>query len=214
MKRCGIYKITNIVTGQFYIGSSIQYEARILQHIASFKRNDHYNTELQIAWNDYGPDIFTFELIEECLPDHIKELEGKYLLEYVGTPNCYNISKDPLSPTRGTKRPPEVIDSIRKANSGQKRTAEQIEANRQAQIRKNQERKLLGIPHPNSGKKRSTEFKEKCRKRQTGKPLSEKAKETLLRYAKMPKTDEHRRKISESEKNTKGKKQPDKTSCS
>jgi group I intron endonuclease len=203
MKKCGIYKIINTVTGQFYLGSSVEYDTRIQNHIRSLKRNDHFNPLLQRAWNKYGPEAFIFELIEECEVDKVKDLEGSYLQKVVGLDNCYNISKDPLSPTRGIKRSSIVIEAIANSNRGQKRSEEQREANRLAQLKKNEERKKLGLPHPNKGRKHTDEFKKKCRDKQLGKQLTEKAKETLLKYAKLPKSEEHRKKISESEKNTK-----------
>ncbi len=51
----GIYKIINKFNNKIYIGSSINIRKRI---------NRHFNDYLQNAWNKYGEEIFTYEVLE------------------------------------------------------------------------------------------------------------------------------------------------------
>jgi group I intron endonuclease len=59
-----IYKITNIITQDFYIGSAINFANRKIAHLNSLKYNKHYNKFIQNSWNKYGKNAFIFEIIE------------------------------------------------------------------------------------------------------------------------------------------------------
>lgn len=80
--KSGIYKITNLVNGKVYIGSTNDYLAQFREHRTELKRNVHFNTHLQSAYNKYGVQNFKFEVIEfiENLED-LPLTEFKHLLE-------------------------------------------------------------------------------------------------------------------------------------
>lgn len=78
---CGIYKITNIVNGKVYIGQSIDVYDRWYQHKYEAHR-DRYNTLLYKAMRKYGIEKFEFEVIEECFPDKLSDLEQYYINYY------------------------------------------------------------------------------------------------------------------------------------
>lgn len=61
----GIYKITNIKNNKVYIGSTDNMERRILQHKNELNNNKHHSYKLQMDWNKYGENNFTFDLLEE-----------------------------------------------------------------------------------------------------------------------------------------------------
>ena len=61
---CGIYKITNINNGKYYIGSSININRRWHEHKRNLNKNKHNNIHLQKSWNKYGEASFLFEIIE------------------------------------------------------------------------------------------------------------------------------------------------------
>jgi group I intron endonuclease len=64
--KSGIYKITNEVTGKFYIGSSEDIDKRWeIEHKGNLIRNQHCNPKLQNSWNFYGGDKFSMSIIEE-----------------------------------------------------------------------------------------------------------------------------------------------------
>lgn len=62
----GVYKITNIVTGQFYIGCSRNIYDRWNQHVQRYIReNRQYSQKpLYIAMRKYGVDKFNFEILK------------------------------------------------------------------------------------------------------------------------------------------------------
>ena len=61
----GIYIITNIVNGKFYIGSSKHLYKRIMWHSSKLSRNKHNNTRLQNGYNKYKSESFEVSLLEE-----------------------------------------------------------------------------------------------------------------------------------------------------
>lgn len=67
MKAClGIYVIKCLPTGKCYVGSALNCRSRTKTHKTRLKRGIHINKHLQAAWNKYGPDAFTFEVLEIC----------------------------------------------------------------------------------------------------------------------------------------------------
>ena len=63
-KLSGIYKITCIATGKFYIGSAKDIHRRLARHKSDLSRDVHHNTLLQRSVNKYGKDMFEFEILE------------------------------------------------------------------------------------------------------------------------------------------------------
>ncbi len=60
---CGIYKITNIVNGKFYIGSTTRLSARKAEHKYRRKTNKG-NSAIKNAVAKYGEDNFIFTVLE------------------------------------------------------------------------------------------------------------------------------------------------------
>lgn len=79
--KSGIYKITNEITGKFYIGSAKDIDWRWFEHKRDLRLQSHCNPKLQHSWNFYGADKFTFIILEEVEPDQQKlfEREQYYL---------------------------------------------------------------------------------------------------------------------------------------
>lgn len=94
-----IYKITNIINGKVYVGSSNNYEKRIKKHKYELINNKHANKHLQNSWIIHGEENFTFELIKECKLEKQFEVEGKEIEKYIkklGDNKLYNIIKNPV----------------------------------------------------------------------------------------------------------------------
>ncbi len=75
MKKCGIYKITNIVNGKALIGLSSDIFRRWVDHRKTLRKNKHDNPYFQNAWNKYGEDNFRFEIILECNKENLNKEE-------------------------------------------------------------------------------------------------------------------------------------------
>lgn len=95
-KRCGVYKITNIVNKKIYIGSSKSILQRWRNHIRELNYNSHSNMFLQDDWNTYGKYNFIFEILENCSETDRYIVEQKYLNElfpFYRSDNGYNIAE-------------------------------------------------------------------------------------------------------------------------
>ena len=77
MKISGIYKITNILTGDFYIGSSKDIKIRWSAHKSPSSWARFPNSKLYKDMAQYGLNNFTFEVIEET--DNFKEREQYWI---------------------------------------------------------------------------------------------------------------------------------------
>ena len=88
-----IYCIKNIENGMSYIGQTRSKAARIAHHKTALKNNRHKNIYLQRAYNKYGSDCFSFDIIE-CLilktQDYLNEREQWWI---DNTVSLYNIRK-------------------------------------------------------------------------------------------------------------------------
>lgn len=74
-----IYKITNLINGDYYIGSTQNFIKRYYTHINHIRSNKKTCTLLIRAVNKYGESNFKFEILEECEPSLILEKEQYYL---------------------------------------------------------------------------------------------------------------------------------------
>lgn len=88
----GIYKITNQQTGQSYIGQSVDIKRRWMEHKLPYKRINPTKKIYQ-AFNQYGIDNFTFEVIEECEVNKLNEREQYWIDYYDCYNNGYNMSR-------------------------------------------------------------------------------------------------------------------------
>ena len=84
-----VYKFTNTVTGDFYIGS---------QSIKKSLANHKYQSIWTVIPNDqmyqdmqkYGDDKFVFEILAEAEVEQLKEIEQQFIEELKPTYNNYN----------------------------------------------------------------------------------------------------------------------------
>lgn len=74
--RAGVYKITNLLTGKFYLGGSKEIYNRKHTHISKIKSKVHSCKDLQQDYHEFGGDNFLFEVIEYC--DNYEEREQYY----------------------------------------------------------------------------------------------------------------------------------------
>ena len=91
---CGIYKITNQLTKENYIGQSVNISDRFKQHIkcglgidASFTNRLYNNMQKYGVWN------FTFELLQKCNRDKLNEKERFWIEMYQSNKVGMNITK-------------------------------------------------------------------------------------------------------------------------
>ena len=207
---CGIYLITNKMTGQMYVGQSIRIYRRFDEH----RRAQGFgHSRIDNTINKYGAENFSFEIIM-TIENDIEKLNNAER-EWIAILNTYeddfhynltpggdfNPMKIPeiVAKISGDFNPaklPEVRAKISKANSGKKHSEE---------TRKKISEALSGENHPMYGKKLSEETRKKISEALSGKKLSEEHRKKLSKansgennpmYGKKL-SEEHRKKISE-----------------
>ena len=78
-KISGIYRITNTITGDSYIGSSKNVKSRWAVHKCQSTWNKCPNNPMYLDMQKYGLDNFAFEILEEVEPEELKEAEQKFI---------------------------------------------------------------------------------------------------------------------------------------
>ena len=75
-RKTGIYKITNLTNGMCYVGQAVDIAERWRQHIKrGIGAEAPTKNKLYPAMEKYGVENFTFEVIEECLPNELNQKE-------------------------------------------------------------------------------------------------------------------------------------------
>lgn len=180
----GIYKITCTANKRFYIGSSSNLSARKGHHWSALKRNQHHNPHIQRAWNKYGEQSFTFEVLELVLPMSLEAREQYWLnkLKPFGRKG-FNIALDTVAFHLGRKASPEAIEKNRQARLGKKLSPEHRESIRQAHLGKQHSPEHVeNHRQATLGKKRTPEMIEAMRQRQLGKPSWNKGEKLTLEH--------------------------------
>ena len=122
-KTAGVYSIVNILNGDRYIGSTINFYDRLIQHRAHLRRGIHHSIILQRAYNKYGECRFIVQILETCQPirETLLLLEQKYL----DLKPKYNISPFANRPCNtGHKMSEQTKNKLRNQRLGKKRDEE------------------------------------------------------------------------------------------
>ena len=90
MKISGVYKITNTVTGDFYIGSSKDVKRRWREHKKPSVWNRCSNNPMYHDMQKYSLNKFELQILEEVESEHLKETEQQFIEKLKPTYNNYN----------------------------------------------------------------------------------------------------------------------------
>jgi group I intron endonuclease len=132
-----IYKITNLINNKVYIGQTrTKYPlGRWSAHKNKLNNETHKNPHLLSAWQKYGPEIWSFEIVTTAHSlTELNELEIKYIHQFnsLNPQFGYNIASGGQShftlseearekirkSSKGRKHKPETIEKLRKSNIG------------------------------------------------------------------------------------------------
>ena len=82
MKISGIYQIINIITGDCYIGSTVDLKRRKREHFKNSTWKKEQNKPLYKYMQQYGKENFLFKTIQLCDPEELKKYEQIAIEKY------------------------------------------------------------------------------------------------------------------------------------
>lgn len=137
--RSGVYKITCVPTGKFYVGSSRDVPRRWKYHRDRLGKGLHNNPHLQRSWKKYGADSFVFSVLEYAGLENLIVREQHYIDQAFAAGRTFNVRRvaernagckhSPetrariSAALRGRRHSPETIARIAALNRGRKRSA-------------------------------------------------------------------------------------------
>ncbi len=86
----GIYYWKNLITGEYYIGQSVNISKRKAQHLCDRKNEKYNHYPLYLSMNKYGVENFEFGVLEECSIEELDEKEVYYISQYNSYNNGFN----------------------------------------------------------------------------------------------------------------------------
>jgi group I intron endonuclease len=63
-KTAGVFQVKNTANGKVYLGSSLNLDGPLNRHRFMLTIGSHRNEDLQKEWNEFGPEVFVFEILE------------------------------------------------------------------------------------------------------------------------------------------------------
>ena len=193
---CGVYAIINVLTEIMYVGSSVEIENRWYGsqgHFTLLLKGDHDNSYLQAAFNKYGEEAFTFEILELTSEDNQFKREQHYI-DLIGIKNLYNIN----SQAGGGRLDDETIEKIKRTMKGKNR------GNQYAKGYNHTEETIEELRRASSGHSISTTTVKKIRESLKNFYETTEGREMKKKWSKankgIPRLEETKKKISESVK--------------
>lgn len=147
----GIYQIKHIATGRRYVGQAKNIAKRWSRHRRDLAKGIHTSRYLQNAWNKYGAEGFTFDVIEVCDVQILDERE-QFHIDQGASFNVLLFARSPRGVVRTQETKNKIADALRgKAKSPEHRAA---------------------LSAANTGKTQSLEIRKKKSATQKGRPHS------------------------------------------
>ena len=78
----GVYEIVNKITGEYYIGSSVDLDSRKKQHFRESTWKKEPNKQIYKDMKQYGKNNFLFKTIWLCVPTELKKYEQIAIEKY------------------------------------------------------------------------------------------------------------------------------------
>lgn len=185
MVRIGVYKLVNVSTGRFYIGSSKDLAKREKGHRSALLRGTHHNAKVKRLCAKYGPNDFTFEVVKYTRSvERARKLEDRLLGKYMDDRLCLNIGCSAIGGDNVTRNPRReaIISSM----------TDSLNA-RFKRLSAKERQSIYGLPgelngmygktHTKASRKKMSEA-QKGHSRNLGVPKSEEGRASIARAAK------------------------------
>lgn len=163
----GIYKIENLINGKCYIGQSINIELRWKRHKEAVNTCDY---PLYLAIRKYGIENFSFDIVQECEPSELDELEIHWIKYYNSYYDGYNQTRGGNQYSWNVKISDEdlleIIELLKNSNLSQTEIAKRFNVGNDtvSEINNGKTRVLDDIVYPIRKNKKDKCFCEACGK--------------------------------------------------
>ena len=127
----GIYKITNTVTGDFYIGSSKNVKRRWADHKCPSSWNRQPNSPMYQDIQKYGVDKFVFQILEVVEIEQLKEKEQQFIETLKPTYNQMNAKGWDIERHKEYMKEYKKSDKCKEYNKEYKKTDKCKKANKE-----------------------------------------------------------------------------------
>ena len=167
LNRPGIYKITCIPTGKFYIGSAQCVKVRWQLHRQHARHGTHHNRHFQSAWSKHGEDNFRFELLAVCAKLDLIMYEQRFIDKLDPAFNICRTAGNSL----GIKCTDAAKAAISAKNKGHRRNiGRKVSDETRALLRVSAQTQFALDGHPRIGKLHSDDAKRKMSVAKKGVP--------------------------------------------
>lgn len=185
-KIIGVYKISNILSGRYYIGYSTNINRRFTVHRSKLKQKCHDNIFLQRAYNLDGEDKFIYEIIHICdTEEDAKEIELQYLTDLSIREELYNLNFSNSGGDLLTNHPDKEKIREQIINSYKETLSKMTPEERKEKYGKCGERNgMFGKTHSDEVRKIISELK-KGNTYRNGKKASDKTRQKMSENAKL-----------------------------
>ena len=114
----GIYAIVHIASGRRYVGSAQNVNGRFRSHRYMLRKGIHHSVKLQRAWKKYGPEAFSWTIIE-TVPDLALMIgrEQHWMDHHFAVRDGFNVHPNASGP-RGHKMSAEIKAAFSAARKG------------------------------------------------------------------------------------------------
>ena len=133
MKISAVYKITNTVTNDFYIGSSKNVRQRWAVHKYPSTWNKCPNNPMYLDIQKYGLDNFDFQILAEVEADSLKETEQKFIEILKPTYNNYRANGFDFERKKERNREYKKSEKYKKYNKKYEKTEKRKKAKKEYQ---------------------------------------------------------------------------------
>jgi group I intron endonuclease len=111
LNSAGVYRITCKTTGNFYIGSAVNFKRRWKHHKFQLNKDIHDSKYMQNSWNKYGEDAFEFDILVVCDKSFALMYEQLFLDALIPQFNTCKVAGSAL----GVKHSQQTKDKFSKA---------------------------------------------------------------------------------------------------
>lgn len=198
MPQSGVYTIVNMVTEDFYIGSSVNIEERLRTHFKSLRSNTHYNSFLQRSFNKYGEKAFLTEIVEEVTDLTILRKREQYHMDTLHpTYNLIVMADDGKSMTVSEETRRKMSEAGKRSMQKLDPAIKKMHEDRWKRIASENFRKFNTAPKTEEFNERRNRQLEDARKIREEKGTSEETREKLSKaMTGKQRTEEEKAKIS------------------